>query len=146
MTRINSAIEVKKLTDEHLLAEHREIIRLISYLNKSIHCGSINKIPKDFRLGNGHVLFFLNKMKFIYNRYKKLYNECIKRKFNVTDYSNSFIQLFNSKYFNDYIPTQNEYILLVDRITNNILKSKKECFHYCSKKISKNDAIRKLKE
>lgn len=28
MTRINSAINVKNLTDEHLLAEHREIKRL----------------------------------------------------------------------------------------------------------------------
>ncbi len=31
MTRINVSINVKALTDEHLLAEHREIKRLPNY-------------------------------------------------------------------------------------------------------------------
>ena len=31
MTRINSAISVRRLTDEHLLAEHREIKRVPAY-------------------------------------------------------------------------------------------------------------------
>ena len=58
MTRINSAIPVKCLTDEMLLAEHKEIKRLPSVLSKAIHCNSINKIPNKFCLGNGHVKFF----------------------------------------------------------------------------------------
>lgn len=56
MTRINSAIPVKNLTDEHLLAEHREIKRLPYFLSKAIQSGSINNIPEKFTLGKGHVL------------------------------------------------------------------------------------------
>ena len=48
MTRINSAIHVKCLTDEHLLAEHREIKRLPYCLRKAIVSGSIYKIPVKF--------------------------------------------------------------------------------------------------
>lgn len=39
MTRINSAINVKYLTDEHLLAEHREIKRMPYCLNIAIRSG-----------------------------------------------------------------------------------------------------------
>lgn len=56
MTRINSAIPVKYLIDEMLLAEHREIKRLPSVLSKAIHCNSINKIPNKFCLGTGNLL------------------------------------------------------------------------------------------
>ena len=50
MTRINSAISVNRLTDEHLLAEHREIKRMPYCLRKAIDSGSINKIPERFML------------------------------------------------------------------------------------------------
>ncbi len=63
MTRINIGVNVKCLTDEHLLAEHREIKRLPYCLDKAIKLGSINKIPDKFTLGKGHALFFLDKMK-----------------------------------------------------------------------------------
>ena len=49
MTRINSVIPVRNLTDEHLLAEHREIKRLPYCLHKSVSCGSIRNIPKETR-------------------------------------------------------------------------------------------------
>jgi deoxyribonuclease (pyrimidine dimer) len=70
MTRINSAIKVKFLTDEHLLAEHREIKRLPYAYKKRIETGKgFKDIPKEFTLGTGHVLFFINKNKFkIYRR------------------------------------------------------------------------------
>ena len=75
MTRINCAIPVRCLTNEHLLAEHREIKRLPKCLEKSIISGSIKDIPKEFCLGTGHILFFLDKMTFIKERYKEIYNE-----------------------------------------------------------------------
>ena len=67
MTRINTAISVKSLTDEHLLAEHREIKRLA---NTKIT--NLNDIPSEFCLGKGHVKFFMNKFKYTFNRYKQL--------------------------------------------------------------------------
>lgn len=144
MTRINSAIPVKYLTDEMLLAEHREIKRLPSVLSKAIHCNSINKIPNKFCLGAGHVKFFLNKMLFIFNRYKIIKNECELRKFNITDYSSNFLKI-DDKYMNDYIPTNDEYNLLKERITERINNSNKQYFHYYGKQISKIDACLLIK-
>lgn len=139
MTRINSAIPVKCLTDEMLLAEHREIKRLPSVLLKAVQCNSISKIPDKFCLGTGHVKFFLNKMLFIFNRYKVIKNECILRRFNITDYSSNFLNIDN-QYMNDYIPTNDEYNLLKERITERINNSNKKYFHYYGKQISKQQA------
>lgn len=139
MTRINSAISVKRLTDEMLLAEHREIKRLPSVLSKAIQCNSINNVPNKFCLGTGHVKFFLNKMLFIFNRYKAIKNECILRKFNITDYSSNFLNIDN-QYMNDYIPTNDEYNLLKERIMKRINNSNKQYFHYYGKRISKQQA------
>lgn len=140
MTRINSAIPVKYLTDEMLLAEHREIKRLPSVLSKAIQCNSVSKVPNKFCLGTGHVKFFLNKMLFIFNRYKIIKDECELRKFNITDYSSNFLNI-DDKYMNDYTPTEGEYSLLKERITERINNSNKQYFHYYGKRISKTEAI-----
>jgi hypothetical protein len=116
MTRINSAIPVKSLTDEHLLAEHREIKRLPSVLYKSIAANTIDKLPSSFCLGTGHVKFFLNKMLFIKKRYQQLHEECLNRGFNVEDYSSNFDNI-PSSFNNDYNPTEEERKLLIERIT-----------------------------
>lgn len=144
MTRINSNIPIKKLTDEHLLAEHREIKRLPSCLRKAIQCNSINNIPNKFKLGAGHVKFFLNKQKFIYNRYKKIYEELINRGFNIEDYSNNWKEFIGTEYFNDYVPTIEEYNLLKQRISERIKSSSKKSWHYYKKQITVNDAIKLL--
>lgn len=73
MTRINCAIPVEYLTDEHLLAEHREIARLPWNVSEAIKSGSIKtKVPSKFTLNSGHVLFFVNKNKFTLNSIKRL--------------------------------------------------------------------------
>ena len=46
MTRINSGIPVKSLTDEHLLAEHREIKRLPYYIRRIVN-GEIKNSGAD---------------------------------------------------------------------------------------------------
>ena len=139
MTRINSAIPVKHLTDEMLLAEHREIKRLPVVLSKAVQCNSISKVPNKFCLGTGHVKFFLNKMLFIFNRYKAIKNECILRKFNIVDYSSNFLNI-DDQYMNDYTPTKDEFNLLKERITERIRNSNKQYFHYYGKRISKSEA------
>ena len=141
MTRINSAISVRMLSDEHLLAEHREIKRLPACVEKSQKSGSIKNIPDKFVLGQGHVLFFLNKQKFIYNRYKEIYNELLWRGFNIEDYSMNWDELKDTELWNDYAPTSEERNLLVERISTRIRESNKEWFHYCKKKISKENAM-----
>ena len=140
MTRINSAIPVRHLTDEHLLAEHREIKRLPHCLERSLKSRSKRRIPSEFCLGTGHVLFFLDKMKFVSRRYKELYAECCKRGFTVTDYSSNFENI-SMDYLNDYIPTNTEKEILIKRISERLNNSPKSSWHYCGKKISKEEAI-----
>lgn len=143
MSKINSAIPVRCLTDEHLLAEHREIKRLPYCLDKATQSGSINYIPEKFTLGKGHVLFFLNKMWFTYIRYHKLLSECLVRDFSVKDYSENWNGLKDTKYWGHsmYVLTSEERKLLIKRITEKIIKSSKKVWHYYGKPISKGQAI-----
>lgn len=143
MTRINSAISVKKLSDEHLLAEHREIKRLPFCLKKAIESGSINNIPNTFRLGSGHVSFFLDKQRFLLNRYLEIYKECLKRGFSVQSFASNWEDVPNI-YNKDYMPTEEEYKLLIERIKERIEGSRKKYWHYYGKKITKEESIKLL--
>lgn len=145
MTRINSAIPVKNLTDEHLLAEHREIKRLPWCLENAIESGSIKNIPEKFTLGKGHVLFFLDKQRFIRSRYLDIRMELAKRTFTPQDYIMNWKSV-DLKYDNDYTPTSEERDLLIERITERIMNSPKKCFHYYGKAISKEEAVKLLKK
>lgn len=141
MTRINSAISVQNLTDEHLLAEHREIKRLPDNFLKALKSGALGRIPREFCLGTGHVTFFLDKQMFLLKRYYQIHTECLKRGFNVEDYSDNWLGLEDWMQgrgcWNDYIPTEKEKALLRCRIAGRIVLSKKERFHYYGKPISK---------
>jgi deoxyribonuclease (pyrimidine dimer) len=142
MTRINSAIPVRCLTDEHLLAEHREIKRLPYCLRKSLESSNslVSRIPKEFVLGRGHVMFFLDKMQFTLKRYQQLHAECLRRNFKVTDYSDNWHDI-EPKYMNDYTSTSAERSLLVERITQRLSESPKSCWHFAGRPITTEDAI-----
>lgn len=142
MTRINSAIPVKNLTDEHLLAEHREIKRLPYFLSKATQSGSINNIPEKFTLGKGHVLFFLDKQQFVNIRYNEIFDELLNRGFEPSDFSDNWnIGIVYSGYYNSYTPTIEEHMMLIERITERINNSTKKIWHYYGKPITKEEAI-----
>lgn len=149
MTRINSAICPHLLTDEHLLAEHREIKRLPDAFLKSLTSGALSRIPAKFVLGPGHVTFFLNKQLFLYKRYINIYSECRHRGFNVENYETNWLnlkqQMQNLNCWNDYVPTLEERQLLAERITERILNSSKRYFRYKSNILDKANAIKLLK-
>lgn len=145
MTRINSSIPTRCLTDEHLLAEHREIKRLPYCLQRAIGSGSIRRIPVAFTLGKGHVTFFLDKMAFIYNRYTDIHNAVQERGFNVQSYSDNFTDIA-PEYWNDYAPTQQESALLTERIITRIMESNKQTWHYFGHAITKQQAVALLKK
>jgi len=144
MTRINSAIHVRCLTDEHLVAEHREIKRLPFCLYEAIRTGSVKQIPNKFVLGNGHVKFFLNKMLFCRLRYRSIYVECHLRHFNVKDYEENFVYGVPDEYQGYYTPTDDERRMLIERITDRIMHSNKKTWHYYGQPISKEAAVRLL--
>jgi hypothetical protein len=144
MTRINSAIKPSLLTDEHLLAEHREIKRLVfNYLTRKTKHSDLGKIPDKFVLGTGHVSFFLNKGKFTHIRYIQLHNECVKRGFSVENYSDNWNSIDN-RHFNDYEPSIEEYHLLKERITERLMGTKKKNWRYYGKPITKEDSVNLL--
>ena len=84
MTRINVGIPPAELVNQHLIAEHREIKRIPNCVAKGKY--NMDGIPDKFKLVTGHVKFFYNKLLYLKNRYISLYNECIKRGFNVQNY------------------------------------------------------------
>ena len=64
MTRIN-LIKPAELSDQHLIAEYREIFMVGSALQRSIRSSMWERtkkcLPSNFTLNKGHVKFFYNK-------------------------------------------------------------------------------------
>jgi hypothetical protein len=113
MTRINCGIPVEELSNKHLIAEHREIKRIPNCVAKG-RCDFKN-IPENFKLGQGHVKFFYDKLGYLKKRYEELYHECIERKFNVQYYGNSWNSV-PEYLMNDYIPTEKDKNIIRERI------------------------------
>lgn len=119
MTRINAGIPPKVLSNKHLLAEHREIKRVPNNIVKRLkQYKQINQTTDLFCLGTGHINFFNNKISFLYNRYKSLYNECIRRGFKVTDYSAAFESAiaWAPQLNNDWRPKLKDIKLIITRL------------------------------
>lgn len=68
MTRIN-CIPVSELTREHLIAEYRELPRLFKLAR------TCSDIPTSYRMGEGHVKFFYNKLTYLVNRFNDILDE-----------------------------------------------------------------------
>lgn len=83
MTRINT-VPVEELYDQHLVAEYRELPMVGSALQRSLKSPNWNpkKIPDQFTLNKGHVMFFYDKGEFLYNRYQELIQEMKRRGMN----------------------------------------------------------------
>ncbi len=125
MTRIN-LIPVVDLMDEHLLAEHRELKRIPSMIQK----GKVNfeNIPESFTLWTGHVKFFYNKLWFLKKRYIELYKECLKRWFQVQNYISNFDNI-EEKLFWEFVPSEQDLEISKIRIQEK-LDAKPEFYRY----------------
>lgn len=141
--RCNCGIDPKNLTDEHLFAESREL-KMLSSLYKRVGDKSINKVPKEFTLGRGHMLFFLYKSIYTLNRYRQVLSECHRRNILVDDESYRWDIYKNSASASNYQETGKEKQILINRISEKIKNSPKEYFHYNHKRISKEEAIELL--
>lgn len=154
MTRINVGIDPELLVDKHLLAEIRELPRVYGLVEKRLEKGTLRiaKLPKEFTLNAGHVLFFYNKFGFLFDRYDSLINEYNtrfkKREDNVGRLSSDwfYAKIINlpAILFQDYKPTEKDRNLLVERISER-LKTMKN-LKYKQQPISVEDAIALLKK
>jgi deoxyribonuclease (pyrimidine dimer) len=113
MTRINVGIPPADLVNQHLIAEHREIKRIPNCIAKGKY--NMDGIPDKFKLGTGHVKFFYNKLLYLKNRYTSLYNECIKRGFNVQNYIAAWDNV-PQELMNDYKVKENDITIIKQRI------------------------------
>ena len=113
MTRINVGIPPAELVNQHLIAEHREIKRIPNCIAKGKY--NMEGIPDKFKLGTGHVKFFYNKLLYLKNRYISLYNECIKRGFNVQNYIAAWDNV-PKELMNDYKVQDNDIKIIKQRI------------------------------
>ena len=122
MTRIN-IIPVSELTDQHLIAEYREITMVPAALTRTLNSKSgfiKKKIPDRFTLNTGHVYFFYDKGLYLYNRYDNIVEEMILRGFNL-DVKRLFPKgIFPSELFNDWTPNIEDQELVRDRIKEKI--------------------------
>lgn len=105
MTRIN-VLPPEELHNVHLVAEYKEIVRVFALARKSQHELHKKKIPNEYTLGAGHVLFFYDKLKYISSRYDSLCKEMINRGFNCNRVPKEELeQGIERSLFWDYVPT-----------------------------------------
>ncbi|AKA61961.1 endonuclease V [Proteus phage vB_PmiM_Pm5461] len=129
MTRIN-LLDPSLLTDQHLIAEYRELPRVFTLALKAY--GKPVKIPANYVLGTGHVKFFYNKLKFLEQRQNALIQECKNRGFNISFEKTDFI--FPKSWYNDYIPSETDIMLSKSRLDEKIAQ-KPDWYKYYGKKL-----------
>lgn len=119
MTRVN-LVPVEELSDQHLLAEHREIKRIPNVILSGRY--NLFGIPSQYTMGTGHVKFFYNKLTFLVVRYEALYKECLYRGFNVQNYIESFIEaiLNSGQPLTVWVPTLEELEISRQRIRDKL--------------------------
>ena len=123
MTRIN-LVDPSELSDQHLVAEYREIFMVGSSLQRSLKSKNWEKtlanIPKKYTLNKGHVTFFYNKGKYLYKRYDVLIRE-MKNRGMKTDSDRKFkIEQWPKELFNDWEPEPDDYKIIRARIKEKI--------------------------
>lgn len=113
MTRIN-VVPVTELADQHLMAEYRELPRILTVVAKT---PEPNYLEGDYRLGEGHVRFFYDKGLYLFTRYCALVAELRVRGFqlNVPD-----LDWEGFKIMGDYAPTPEAIAINRERLLEKI--------------------------
>lgn len=79
MTRVN-CVPVEALSRQHLIAEWKEVPRIITMVEKQIaKHGKIKPVPESYRMGKGHMQFFADKLGWIVSRLGDVCSEMKKR-------------------------------------------------------------------
>lgn len=124
MTRINT-IDPQHLLDQHLMAEYREITRVSSLSKHTVQ-------PKQYIMGTGHVKFFYDKGLFLAKRREELYNELVRRNYNVTwfEYVAHLVSLHK-----DWQPAAADHIVSIGRLHEKLV-DKPNFYTYYGKKVA----------
>ena len=123
MTRIN-IVSPNELTDQHLIAEYREIFMVAGSLNRTLNSKTgykKSKVPKRYTLNSGHVYFFYDKGRYLNNRYKELVKEMKRRGFK-PDPNRTFPKkvFVDNDLYNDWMPRVEDTKIIRQRIQERI--------------------------
>ena len=126
MTRIN-LVDPAELADQHLFAEFREIKMVPKALSRSLKAhgvhGVVQRVPAEFTLNTGHVMFFYNKGRYLRKRYNQLRIELVNRSinFNLESPLDPDQVYSTSPALNyDYVPTPEALAIIRKRIAEKI--------------------------
>ncbi len=127
MVRIN-IIAPTTLSDQHLIAEYNEILMLVGHVKKH---PKIRSAPKEYKLGEGHINFFKNKIKYLRDRHELIKREMNKRGFK----TNKSIRLnqFKEKQIENWKPKVKDFEIIKKRIISKI-KLKPNYYRYYREK------------
>lgn len=126
MVRIN-LINPKLLSDQHLLAEHVEILMLLSSARK------FNKAraPDRYKLSKGHINFFKDKLLYLNKRFLLIQEEMRNRGYSPTAEFKSDWEIPKSQY-QDYEPDEHAFRIIKARLITK-LKMKLNWYTYYGK-------------
>ena len=123
MTRIN-IVPTEELSDQHLVAEYRELFMVGSALARTLKSPnrdkSLSSIPEKFTLNTGHVKFFYNKGEYLHKRYTALQEEMKARGMNPDPERVFKREQWPDELYNDWTPSEQEQAILRERLQERI--------------------------
>lgn len=122
MTRIN-LVDPIELTDQHLIAEYRELLMVPGSLRRSLRSKKgvdLNLLPKKYSLNGGHVSFFYDKLKYLEKRYMLLIHEMKNRNMNPNPDRVYNVDDIPPEFYNDYVPDSKAFDVIFQRISERI--------------------------
>jgi len=126
MTRIN-LVQPEELSNQHLVAEYREIFMVGSALQRSLKSPNWNKtkqtLPEEYTLNAGHVKFFYNKGKYLHKRYLELAKEMRRRGMKPDKERKFKREQWPDDLYNDWQPKDKDLIIIRERIREKIAQN-----------------------
>lgn len=123
MTRIN-LVSPEELSDQHLMAEYREMPMVPAALRRSLRTKSVDavlaSIPENFTLNTGHVRFFYDKLYYLNVRYHQLVLALSQRGYNLQWEGRFKLDGFPEVFYGDWEPTSRDFDIIRERIASKI--------------------------
>lgn len=116
MTRIN-LIPPEELTDKHLVAEYRELPRIAKLAYNTFVKDPTFTPPPTYRLGKGHMKFFVDKGTWLNNRHNLLVREMLNRGYTV-NFPTYPLHYHHETWRKDWEPSGPEISINLQRISD----------------------------
>lgn len=136
MTRINT-LHPKYLSDQHLMAEYRELPRVFTIVKKGKDKG---KPGTEFKMGEGHVKFFYDKLDWLFTRYYDICTELMNRKYKINMIKPDDLWTVGNRskhWSGNWKPTLKDHKVSCERLLHK-LNTQNHTYHKCEVGILKN--------